>query len=247
MHSKRELEAHRDKLILGFTMHSVRAFKQIEPSLFCALQVFLQSTPCVHPKHTQIYIDYTLHCSECKSSVTAFRRWRLFSRSTRGVVVISKYAKGTSWHETRKKLLLPSAECNVSDVRDTCTTQLSGTRQERSWTNCARGKADQLQQTQIAQYNKVLCTTVCLRGGGFRSCCFMKTNTCICSIGLSANPGEGFNTSPRVCPNLFQPCSTLFYQFGASTPPYGHEMASLGPFEPFLGPMALLNDLKSKK
>ena len=53
------------------------------------------------------------------------------------------------------------------------------------------------------------------------------------------DPGEGSITSPRVYPNLFQPCSTLFHQFEDPRPTYGHEMAIFGPFEPFLGPMAL--------
>ena len=42
----------------------------------------------------------------------------------------------------------------------------------------------------------------------------------------------------QICPDLLQPRSTQFHQFGATRSGYGQKMAHLGPFSPFRGPMA---------
>ena len=52
------------------------------------------------------------------------------------------------------------------------------------------------------------------------------------------DPGKGPNTSSRMCPDLFQPRSTLIHQFGAARPAYGHNTTIYGHFGPFWGPMA---------
>ena len=41
------------------------------------------------------------------------------------------------------------------------------------------------------------------------------------------DPRNGSIASPWMCPNLFQPHPTLFHQFEAPGPPYGHKMAIL--------------------
>merc|ERR1712214_131705 len=48
---------------------------------------------------------------------------------------------------------------------------------------------------------------------------------------------NGSNASPGMCPDLFHPCSTLFHQFGATTPPYGTKITILGHLGPFWGPI----------
>ena len=50
------------------------------------------------------------------------------------------------------------------------------------------------------------------------------------------DPGKGPNTSPRVCPNLFQPCSTLFHQFGTTRSAFGRKRPFLAVLDPVWGP-----------
>ena len=69
-----------------------------------------------------------------------------------------------------------------------------------------------------------------------RKCCFWPFWTLFGALWHTqmalTDPENCSNASPGMCPDLFHPCSTLFYQFGATIPAYGPKRLFLAVLDP---------------